>query len=191
VPKGPDHAGLTAREKLMLSADQLFYAEGIHTVGIDRLIEHAGVAKASLYALFGSKDDLVKAYLEYRAERRQGRITERIAKLKTPKAKILGVFDFVGEVAAEPGFRGCAFVNASAEGDEAKVSNVCDATRDWTKKLFTDLAREHGAKNPADVGRRLAVLYDGALTACAMDRDPARAKDAKAVAEVLLDAATR
>ena len=63
-----------ARERLLAAADELFYEQGIHTVGIDRIIERAGVAKASLYSTFGSKDELVRAYLESRDESRRVRV---------------------------------------------------------------------------------------------------------------------
>src|SRR5882757_8493036 len=66
----------SARERLLAAANELFYKEGIHTVGIDRVIEKAGVAKASLYTTFGSKDELVRAYLAERFEVRKKRIQE-------------------------------------------------------------------------------------------------------------------
>ena len=106
----------TARERLLKAADELFYKEGVHTVGIDRVIERAGVAKASLYSTFGSKEELVIAYLKQRAERRQRRVRERIARHEEPRARIIAVFEFVCELVMEPDFRGCAFANASAEG---------------------------------------------------------------------------
>src|SRR5262245_19673673 len=107
---------LSARERLLAAATELFYAEGIHTVGIDRVIERAGVAKASLYSTFGSKEELVRAYLQQRAEARQRRIGDRIARYEAPRDKILAVFDQLGEAVAAPTYRGCAFINASAEG---------------------------------------------------------------------------
>src|SRR5262249_42523015 len=70
----------SARDRLLAAATELFYAEGVHTVGIDRVIERAGVAKASLYSTFGSKEELVRAYLAGRAEARQRRVSERIAR---------------------------------------------------------------------------------------------------------------
>lgn len=69
----------TARERLLKAANELFYEEGVHTVGIDRVIERAGVAKASLYGTFGSKEELVLAYLQLRQDTRQRRINERLA----------------------------------------------------------------------------------------------------------------
>src|SRR6267154_2190421 len=92
VPPGASRVRPTARERLLAAANELFYDEGVHTVGIDRVIERAGVAKASLYSTFGSKDELVHAYLESRAERRRARITEWIARHHEPRAKILSMF---------------------------------------------------------------------------------------------------
>src|SRR5690348_4281559 len=95
----------TAREKLLAAANDLFYAEGVHTVGIDRVIARAGVAKASLYNTFGSKDELVRAYLQARADARQTALTERLAKEPDARAKILAAYDVVGELARGPAFR--------------------------------------------------------------------------------------
>src|SRR6201990_194804 len=105
----------SARERLLAAANELFYNEGVHTVGIDRVIEQAGVAKASLYNTFGSKDELVGAYLEGRHASMAARIMRSLEKYRTPREKLLGVFEAQGELFTEPGFRGCAFVSASSE----------------------------------------------------------------------------
>jgi AcrR family transcriptional regulator len=180
----------SARERLLAAADQLFYEEGIHTVGIERVIERAGVAKASLYSTFGSKDELVRAYLQARGDRRRRRISERIARYTDPRQRILAVFDLLGELAAEPEFRGCAFVNASAEGPrgESKATRVCDDTRAWTRALFTELARDAGAADPGRLAGELVLLYDGVSVGASMDRDPGRARLARGLAETLLEA---
>ena len=104
----------SARQRLLDAAEQLFYAEGINTVGIDRIIEKAGVAKASLYDVFGSKEELIRSYLAARFEKRKTRLTEKLARFRGPREKLLGVFDAMGEIVAEPGYRGCPFVRASA-----------------------------------------------------------------------------
>src|SRR5215472_8692437 len=103
---------LSARERLLAAADELFYAEGVHTVGIDRVIEHAGVAKATLYNTFGSKEELVRAYLEQRHQARMQRMADGLARFDTPRDKLLGVFDVMGETFRQPTWRGCAFINA-------------------------------------------------------------------------------
>ena len=186
---------LSARERLLSAADELFYEEGIHTVGIDRVIERAGVAKASLYNTFGSKDELVKAYLTARNTARQSRITGKLSRYATPREKLLGVFDILGELFAEPTFRGCAFLRASAEGPAAGsgdgfVTPVCDNSRAWVRSLFVDLAAEAGAHDPQTLGGQLVLLYDGATVAAQMDHDQTAGAAARTVATLLLDAAT-
>src|ERR1700709_269593 len=108
-------ARTSARERLLTAADELFYEEGIHTVGIDRVIERAGVAKASLYNTFGSKDELIRAYLHERHPRLERRITNALEQYDTPREKILGVFTSQAEYFARADYRGCAFMNAGAE----------------------------------------------------------------------------
>lgn len=176
------------RERLLAAANELFYAEGIHTVGIDRVIEKAGVAKASLYASFGSKDDLVKAYLEQRAAMRQARWEATLAKPRHPRGKILAIFDMLGEVFDEPGFRGCAFARATAEGAPAKVKKVCVDARAWTRSKFVELAREAKVRDPESFASQLHLLYDGAMLRAQQTSDPDAAQTAKQIASVLLDA---
>jgi AcrR family transcriptional regulator len=180
---------LSARERLLAAASELFYSEGVHTVGIDRVIEHAGVAKASLYNTFGSKDELVGAYLDSRHAQTAARITRALARYSTPRDRLLGVFDAQGELFAEPGFRGCAFVSASAESPSDVVEKAAADYRGWVRGLFTDLAREAGVPDPEGLARQLHLLYDGASLSARMDRDPSVAMSARAAAAVLLDAA--
>ena len=92
----------SARERLLAAANELFYNEGVHTVGIDRIIEHAGVAKASLYNTFGSKDELVRAYLQTRHASVTQRITQAVERYDTPREHLLAVFEGQGELFAQP-----------------------------------------------------------------------------------------
>ena len=180
----------SARERLLAAADELFYEGGIHTVGIDRVIERAGVAKASLYDCFGSKDELIRAYLQARHEARKTRITQRLARCRTPREKLLGVFDGLREAMATPGFRGCAFTRVTAETQPSTgVKAVCDEARGWLRELFTSLAREAGVANPAALARQLALLYDGALAASQVGAGAEAAETARGAAQVMLDAA--
>src|SRR5580693_6176441 len=182
-------AGPSARDRLLEAANELFYDEGVHTVGIDRLIERAGVAKASLYNTFGSKDELVRAYLEGRHARVAARITRYLERYGDPRDRLLGVFEAQGELFTEEGFRGCAFVSASAESPGEAVSRAADDYRGWVRGLLTGLAREAGAPDPERLGRQLHMIYDGASLSARMDRDPAVAVAARAAAGALLDAA--
>ena len=181
---------VSARDRLLAAADELFYAEGINNVGIDRVIEHAGVAKASLYAHFRSKDELVRAYLQDRHEVRKARVLEQIARHRSPRERLLAVFDAMAEAFAQPGYRGCAFVRANAEmppGSAAKA--VCDHARGWMRELFTTLAREAGARHPEALAQQLVLLYDGAVVALQMDGNVEAAPAARSLAAGLLDAA--
>jgi AcrR family transcriptional regulator len=178
---------LSARERLLAAADELFYENGINLVGIDRIIEHAGVAKASLYDTFGSKEELIRCYLKARSERRQARIRERMAQFQSPWDKILSVFDFLSEAVAQPNYRGCAFQRAGAEaGAGSTIKGACDESRAWIRAQFAQLAREAGAHDPDSLSRQLVILYDGAATTAHVDRDLDAPKAARALAERLL-----
>ncbi len=179
----------SARERLLDAANELFYEEGVHTVGIDRVIERAGVAKASLYNTFGSKEELVKAYLTQRRVTRQERITGKIARFDTPRDQLIGVFDALAELISEPSFRGCAFLNVSSESHGDGVTEICDNSRGWTRALFTRLAGEAGATDPATLASRLVLLYDGAMVGAKMDRNHTGIAAARDLAETLVDAA--
>jgi AcrR family transcriptional regulator len=179
-----------ARERLLNAANELFYEEGVHTVGIDRVIERAGVAKATLYSTFGSKDELVRAYLLRRHLAWREHMTEQLAQYRTPRERLLGVFDVVGELFTRPGYRGCAFVNASAETRPGSVvEEVSDQARDWLRSLFTELAQEAGIAAPQALAGQLVMLYHGAMNVARMDRDPGAAAAARVAAAALLDAA--
>jgi|SRR4051794_12724553 AcrR family transcriptional regulator len=181
----------SARERLLAAASELFYSEGVHSVGIDRVIDKAGVAKASLYSTFGSKEELVRAYLAARHEARKARIQKKVDGHESPRARVLAVFDALGDYVAEPRFRGCAFVLATAEGRPGSgIRAVCDDARAWMRSLFTGLAREAGATNPRRLAEQLVLVYDGATVSAHMDQDPAAATTARAIAVTLLDAAT-
>lgn len=191
-PEAGVAARIPARERLLAAAGELFYEEGVHSVGIDRVIERAGVAKASLYGNFKGKDDLVRAYLEMRRDARQVRIEQRLSTLDTPRDKVLGVFDVLGDVFAQPNYRGCAFVRASAETlPDRGVRDVCERARAWTRALFAGLASAAGARQPELLAQQLVLLYDGASVSAQMDGDPGAAQAARAIAAQLLDQACR
>ena len=178
---------LPARERLLLAADELFYENSINTVGIDRVIERAGVAKASLYDCFGSKEELIAAYLRRRQDSRKARIEQRAAQFDHPREKILCVFDLLGEIAVKPEFRGCAFVRASADASAGgKVKAACAESRAWMLEMFTTLARECDVADPETLGEQLVLLYDGAMIAAHVDRNRKAADEARALVAKLL-----
>jgi AcrR family transcriptional regulator len=190
----PSKDRLPARERLLAAADELFYEEGVHSVGIDRVIERAGVAKATLYSAFGSKDDLVGAYLAARHAATRDRMTRELAaRYHTPRERLLGVFDIQGEAFTEPGFRGCPFIGASAEARPGStIEEAAEEHRAWVRSLFLDLAldlaKEANVNDPERLAQQLVLLYDGAGVAAWMDREPGAAAAARAVATALIDA---
>lgn len=182
---------MDARQRLLDAASELFYAEGVHTVGIERVIERAGVAKATLYSAFGSKEELIRAYLKARHAATQRRMTAELQRrFATPKERLVGVFEVQGLAFTDPDFRGCAFIAASAEarpGDA--VQQEADSYRAWVHALFFDLAQQAGADDPKALAQQLVLLYDGAGISAWMDRDPSAEKAARTVAAGLVDAA--
>jgi AcrR family transcriptional regulator len=181
----------SARERLLRAASELFYSEGVHTVGVDRIVARADVAKATLYTVFGSKDGLVRAYLTARHDRvRELMIRELATRYATARERLLGVFEVQGLLFDEPGFRGCAFVGANAEAaDGSSVGEVTETYRAWVRSLFRDLAKEVGASDPETLAGQLVLLYDGAGISAWMDHNPDAAKASRAVAATLIDAA--
>jgi AcrR family transcriptional regulator len=181
----------STRDKLLAAASELFYNEGVHTVGIDRVIEHAGVAKGTLYNAFGSKDELIRAYLTARHQRTVERMSHELAeRWDNPRDRLIGVFEVQGMSFVEPGFRGCAFISASAESlPGSVVEEVAEQYRLWVRTLFRDLAEQAGAADPEGLARQLVMLYDGAGISAWMDHDPQMATASRAVATALVDAA--
>src|SRR5438105_14915006 len=143
----------------MAAASELFYKEGVNTVGIERVLEHAGVAKATLYSAFGSKEGLVRAYLRARHAATTERMARELeARYKTPKERLVGVFEVQGLSFTDPDFRGCAFISANA--DAPNVAAVEEASKDyrtWVHALFFDLAEQAGAKDPKQLAQQLVL----------------------------------
>jgi AcrR family transcriptional regulator len=179
---------MSASRRLLDAANELFYAEGVQSVGIDRIIERAGVAKASLYNTFGSKEALVRAYLDEQHADTTGRLGEAIAAARTPRDRVLAVFDAQARLFTEPDFRGCAFVTASAEAPRGGlVDQAAEDYRAWIRDMFRDLAAEVGAHDPDLLAQQLQLIYDGAGLSARMDRSPDIAVAARAAVSALLD----
>jgi AcrR family transcriptional regulator len=179
------------RERLLDAANELFYAEGVQSVGIDRVIERAGVAKASLYSTFGSKEELVRAYLEGRHEMVLGRLRAAVtAAGEDPMQRILAVFDSQAQLYRRPTFNGCAFAMASAEAPAGgRIDLATESFRADLRGLFAELGAQAGASDPELLASQLQMIYDGASLSVRMDRDPDVAVAQRAAAEALVQAA--
>ncbi len=180
----------SARERLLRASDELFYNEGIHTVGIDRVLEKAQVAKGSLYYNFeGGKDELVSAYLAGRHAAWEKTIDDGIeAAGPDPRDRLLSIFDSLGTLVAKPDYRGCAFVNAVAEAEPGGVEEAAsEKFREWLHGLIGGLVAEIGVDDPTWTTQQLVILYDGATTTAQMDRQASAASAARRMAELVID----
>lgn len=177
-----------AERRILDSASQLFYAQGLHAVGIDRVLAEAGAAKASLYAHYPSKDDLVAAYLERRAEDWRARVANQV-RPSDGRAGLLKLFDLLEAWAKSPEFRGCPFLNAASELPDPShpARLVTRRHRAWIHELFRGLVSSAGVRQPDRVARALVALYDGAVASAVLDEDPRAVAAARYAAERLLD----
>src|ERR1700759_1216889 len=181
----------SARERLLAAADALFYHEGGHSPGIHAVLENAGVAKGSLYYIFGGKDELVAAYLRGRHERFRQRVEKAQAGIDDPAAKILALFHALADHGSMPGYRGCPFDSAAAEAPTGQCQVLAiKEYRDWLHQSVLQLAADTGVPDSQALAEALIVLYNGAL-ATANTRPPSRAAamTAKRLARLTLAAA--
>ncbi|MFC6011945.1 TetR/AcrR family transcriptional regulator [Nocardia lasii] len=149
-----------ARERLLDTATRLFYAEGVHTVGIDRIIAEAGIAKATFYRHFKTKEDLVVAYLQREYDRQR----ETLEAIPEPGIDgITTIFDTLVAISCGPGFRGCPFLNAAVEFPDPThpVRRVVDDYRTWFRDLMATRLRAAGHPTPDDTARALLLTRDG------------------------------
>jgi AcrR family transcriptional regulator len=182
-----------ARDRILDVADRLFYSRGIHAVGVDTIVAESGAAKTTLYSHYRSKDELIAAYLRRRSERWRAHLDAQLEAHGGPAAaRLLHVFDLLGDWFADPGYRGCPFINACAEFDaEHAAAAVVREHRELLHATFAALGSEAGVDSPDLVATQVMLLYDGAMVKAHIDGTPAAAQAAKAAAATVLGAATR
>lgn len=182
-------ASTTPREKLLAAANELFYREGVHAVGIDRVIAEARVAKTTLYSAFGSKDGLIAAYLATRDRQMRENVEQAIERHHSAHDQLLAIFDYLIELSSDPDYHGCAFAMATSEAHAASADTAAEVYRGWLRDTFTQLASQAGAVNPRTLGVQLHLLWDGAAQSTRMDGGQHGAWAARAAAATILDAA--
>ncbi|WP_213933606.1 TetR/AcrR family transcriptional regulator [Rhodococcus sp. B50] len=171
--------------RLLDTASRLFAEHGIRAVGIDRILAEAGVARASLYSSYGSKDALVLAYLNDLDRRDRQRWHAAVEPLDDPIAKILTFFDLAMQSAPKKNFRGCQYANAATEFPQESLEPVL-AHRKWLNSTLIDLLNLAGATESEVVARRVQLIYDGALSGSKFEHavEPIRFGRAMAAATV-------
>jgi AcrR family transcriptional regulator len=182
----------TARDRIVRTASELFYNHGFHAVGIDLIIERAGVAKATLYRHFSTKDDLISAYLED-ADARFSEWFDASINPDAPAAEALvGIFDSVAALVTSPACMGCTFQVTAAEFPEASHPGhaVALAHKQAVRGRLRELAVEAGARRPDELADGLLLLMDGAFAAARMHGHDNPGGQVGAVARTLIAAHT-
>ena len=176
LPTKPD-----MKDRILETADRLFYLQGIRAVGVDTIAAEIGISKRTLYNHFPSKDALIAAYLARRF------VAPRPSD-KPPVEQILGTFDSLERRFSSKDFRGCPFVNAVAElgSEDQSVRKIAVAFKESRRLWFRDLLMQIGVANAEALATQLAVLVDGCIAQDLVRNDPAMARAAKEAATVLL-----
>ncbi|WP_220347788.1 TetR/AcrR family transcriptional regulator [Alkalilimnicola ehrlichii] len=180
------------RDHLLDTAIELFYRNGCHTTGIDKILAEAGVAKMTLYKHFKSKEDLVLAAAQRFHDRAREEFEEAVNdKNYTPKERLIAIFDVLREWMEGEGFRGCPSANLAVQYPDLDHP-IHQAAADHKRlriKYISGLAADAGVPNPETLGEQLVLLIEGATVMTQITGDLTHADQAKEAAKVLIDAA--
>lgn len=186
----PEH-DRSPRERLIDAASRLFCRFGINAVGVDAVVAEAGTAKATLYKLFGSKDQLVEVVLEREGGAWRNWFLHGLDSGEGSAAiRLRRIFPLLEEWFSQDHFYGCPFINAIAEHDKRndRLRSLALEHKRAVLSRIQDLAREAGAVEPARFAHQLGIVMDGAIVAAMVTRDPAVASLAAATAEPIFAA---
>ncbi len=177
---------VSVKERLLETADRLFYQEGIRAVGIERVLAEADAAKASLYQHFGSKDALIAACVARRVEQSREIMLDAV-KDAAPADRIVRLFEWLVTWVESMDFRGCAHqhtLTELADSNHPAVKVVLEQ-RKWIIYQLTEWLRDARVSDPEKLAGPFLVLVDGAMSAAEQD-GPVRAREAAWAAEQLL-----
>lgn len=176
-------------------ADELFYARGIQTVGMDEIRTGAGVSLRKLYAAFPGKDQLIAAVLAGRHDLWEHGIEQAVDAAGTPRDKLLAMYDFLESWFGDDTFRGCGFINAFGElgATSPAIASIARAHKESFQRFVAGLTSQAVADPTLaeELAAQLALLAEGAQTTAAIAGDTAPARHARRAAATLIDAATR
>jgi AcrR family transcriptional regulator len=153
-----------AKNRILETANELFYGDGIRTVGVDRLISESSVTKATFYKHYGSKDRLIVQYVRYRDKTTRERVHKLLDDSSSPGPALRALMEQVSDEISSTGFRGCAFLNAASEYPDAghPVRVIVTEHRDWYTDVLTNLLGDLGHPMPGDAADELMIACDGA-----------------------------
>lgn len=178
-----------AAGRILETASEMFYREGIRAVGVDAIAARAGVTKKTLYDKFGSKGELVAAYLRRRDERWRAWLVEAVERRGGPaKERLLSTFDALGAWIEHGNTRGCGFVNATVELREADhpARSVVMEQKRWLHGYLTELAAGAGAEDPESLADWLLILHEGVNVTSSLGIPTDAAQRARQAAAVLI-----
>ncbi len=177
-----------AAEKVLRSASDLFYRNGITATGVDTIVEHAGVSKRTLYNNFGGKDELVAAYLRDRDERWRTSLEETTNRYEDPKERLLATFEAYGEWLVGDDYRGCAFINAATEiaDPDHPARAVALSHKKGVQEHLASLAAQAGLHEPETLAEELLLLLEGATVTASMRKSLEPLDTARATAQSLV-----
>jgi AcrR family transcriptional regulator len=179
-----------ARQRILDTAYELFARRGVRGVGMNEVVERAGVAKATLYRHFPSKNDLVLAFLRQREQRWTKEFVEAEARRRgsTPEEQLLAIFDVFDEWFHQDDFEGCSFINVLLEfGDRAHpLGSACATHLENIRSVVRTLAEEAGLREPEAFAHSWHILMKGSIVA-AGEGDAEAAKRAQKMARLLID----
>ena len=179
-----------ARQRLLETASELFYREGIRSIGVDTIVERSGVGKATLYRHFPTKDDLIAAYIE-QEDRAHLQWFDAIIAVpgRSPKEQLLAWFEACNQRIQEPGFRGCPFLNAMAEIAETEHPAYQHAVQheQALRDRLALLSQQAGARDPGQMADQLLLLVNGALASASLFGEASPAHQLITMAAYLID----
>ena len=179
-----------ARQRIVETAERLFYAEGIRNVGIDRIIAEAGVAKMTLYNHFASKDDLILAVLQYREQQFDAQFETGIAAhVREGMNRLEAFFATLKNWFESPGFRGCSFINARielADAEHPAASFSAEHKQRFHQMLGEVIAETAGARQAKALTPAIALMVEGAIVTAVMEQSSAPADVARETALALV-----
>lgn len=181
-------------ERILNTASDLFYREGIRNVGIDRIIAESGVAKMSLYNHFKSKDALIEAWLRQQDQQWCEWLKTTIKqRTSNPSKQLLTIFDALREWFEGPDFRGCAFINASVElaNPDHPGHRVALEHQQSIYNYILSLAQAAEISSPEQLARQLLLLVQGAIVVAMMEGSWSTASQAKKAAAMLIENASK
>ncbi len=178
------------QEHILQTASELFYRHGIKTTGVDAIVKAAGTTKMSLYKYFPCKDDLVVAHLQRSKEKIAAMLQSAVeAKAGQPKQQLLAVFEVFEVLQSNPAFRGCPFINASAEfaAESSPVQQAAAELSESFRRVLENLSVAAGSRDAGELSKQLSMLIAGAMVREQMQRQSGAMRSARSAAEVLID----